>query len=157
MYSTEEMTDIEGLIGLLKSKIKTPFPMPNKEFNALPKMANAKRKEFGDKFKIFKDNNSFLSDSTAIGYMTVSIGNFDQSTLISSWIAGVDDKLWRNGDIAGFQAMTQIAFCDLEARLKAKVPNSDAVEAVNALDDLKTPRKPSEPKQPPTDSPDAKK
>jgi hypothetical protein len=157
MYTPEEMTEIEGIISLLKSKIKTPYPMTNKEFDALPKMADFKRKEFGDKFEIFKDNSSFLSDPTAMAYMAVSIGNFDQSQKISGLINDVDDKLWRNGDIAGYQAMTQMSYSEAEARLKANASDDNAIDVVNKLDDMKVSRKAADTKQSPTDSPDAKK
>jgi hypothetical protein len=156
-YTTEELQEIESAILLLKSKFKTPPAMSDDEFNALPKMGDVKRKSFGEKLKVIKKYPKTVSDPTAIDYADMSLAFFDQTTTISGWLKDCDDRNWRSGDVAGFQAMNQIAYSESEVAFKANGRNADAIEANNELERLK-PTKPAKTDKPATaTSGDAKK
>ena len=156
-YTPEEMQELETIAMLLKSKLKTPPPMADDDFDALPKMADVKRKSFGDKADVIKAHPTVVVDPTSIGYTSASLNFFDQSTKISGWVKDIDSKNWRSGDVAGFQAMNQIAFSESEIKIKKGANDPEGIEAYNELERLKPTRKAAADKTTPTDKPSEKK
>lgn len=139
-YTPEQMQDIESDILKLKAKLMTPPVMTDKEFDALPKMAEIKRKEVGEKADVLAICDALLSGDTAPAHVDLALKVFDQATTISKWLKNLDDKNWRYGDVAGFQAMNQVSYSEKLVRVNAEGTDNVAIEAGNELDRLKAVR-----------------
>ena len=156
-YTPEEMQEIESLTNQLKNKIKTPPTMSDDEFDALPKMGDVKRKSFGDKLPILQKYPKALEDASDVAYAELSLSFFDQSKQISNWLKACDDKNWRSGDVAGFQAMNQISYYEKEISRKSDSRNEAAIEANNEFQRLKPTKVAAADKPATPDAPNTKK